>query len=115
MPDDSTKSGYRPPHAGELFKNPDFAQVLRTLGSGGAEAFYTGELVSSFLTQFVCGCRVCTHMCIPNCTAGYIGQAIVDVVQELGGALTMEDLAGAINGTDYPDAMCVNYHGVDVW
>ena len=54
-------------------------------------------------------------MCMPNRTAGYIGQAIVDVVQELGGALTMDDLAGAINGTDYPEAMCVSYHGVDVW
>lgn len=45
VPDDSTKSGYRPPAAGELFKNPSFAKVLRTLGSGGAEAFYTGERV----------------------------------------------------------------------
>ena len=48
-------------------------------------------------------------------TIGYIGREIVKIVQELGGALTMEDLAGAIGGTDFPEAMCVNYHGVDVW
>ena len=39
-----------------------------------------------------------------------MGKAIVDVVQSLGGALTMEDLAA--HSTDYPDALSVNYHGV---
>ena len=27
----------------------------------------------------------------------------------------MEDLKGAVGGTDYPEALSVNYHGVDVW
>ena len=83
VPDGS--GGHRAPAAGEIFANPLFASVLRELGAGGPEAFYTGR----------------------------IGQAIVDVVQGEGGALTMEDLAA--QRTDWPEALCVNYHGVDIW
>ena len=83
VPDGS--GGHRAPGAGEIFANPLFASVLRELGAGGPEAFYTGR----------------------------IGQAIVDVVQGEGGALTMEDLAA--QRTDWPEALSVNYHGVDIW
>lgn len=44
---------------------------------------------------------------------GRIGQALVDVVQANGGALTLEDLA-AHNST-YEDPIHTSYHGIDVW
>lgn len=49
---------------GEVFRNPDMAGVLRELGAGGKEAFYGGR----------------------------IGEAMVKVLREMGGVLTMEDL-----------------------
>lgn len=54
----------KPPKAGEVFRNPDVARVLRDLGARGKEAFY-GDVV---------------------------GSAIVEAVRELGGVLCMEDL-----------------------
>lgn len=52
------------PSAGEVFRNPDMAGVLRELGAGGKEGFYGGR----------------------------IGAAIVKVLQQMGGVLTVEDL-----------------------
>lgn len=52
------------PSAGEVFRNPDMAGVLRELGAGGKEAFYGGR----------------------------IGEAVVEVLREMGGVLTVEDL-----------------------
>lgn len=52
------------PSTGEVFRNPDMAAVLRELGTGGKEAFYGGR----------------------------IGEAMVEVLQKMGGVLTMEDL-----------------------
>ncbi|CAM9949386.1 unnamed protein product, partial [Hapterophycus canaliculatus] len=54
----------KPPSAGEVFRNPDMAGVLRELGSGGKEAFYDGR----------------------------IGKAMVEVLREMGGVLTAADL-----------------------
>ena len=62
----------KPPQAGEVFRNHDMARVLRELGAGGKEAFYEGS----------------------------IGSAIVDVVRELGGVLSMEDLKVSGVGVD---------------
>ena len=55
--------------AGEIYKNPEYAQSLKAIAAGGAKAFYTGE----------------------------IAQAIVDKVQHAPknqGGMTLEDLAG---------------------
>lgn len=52
------------PATGEVFRNPDMAGVLRELGAGGKEAFYGGRVAS----------------------------AVVEVLRELGGAHTLEDL-----------------------
>lgn len=57
------------PAAGEVFRNPDMASVLRELGTGGKDAFYGGR----------------------------IGEAMVEVLRGMGGVLTMEDLK-VING-----------------
>jgi gamma-glutamyltranspeptidase/glutathione hydrolase len=58
--------GGRAPRPGELFRNPEFAATLQSLAEGGYDAFYLGE----------------------------IGRQIVDCVQEAGGPLTRDDLAG---------------------
>ncbi|CAN0387364.1 unnamed protein product, partial [Laminaria digitata] len=52
------------PETGDVFRNPDMAGVLRELGAGGKEAFYGGR----------------------------IGDAMVEMLRELGGVLTTEDL-----------------------
>lgn len=55
----------RTPAAGELFRNPEFAQTLQTLAEDGYDAFYNGP----------------------------IARQIVQCVQEAGGVLTEADLA----------------------
>ena len=55
----------RTPAAGDLFRNPEFAQTLKTLANEGYDAFYTGP----------------------------IAEQIVRSVQEAGGPLTLDDLA----------------------
>ncbi|CAM9163253.1 unnamed protein product [Ascophyllum nodosum] len=74
----------KPPQAGEVFRNHDMARVLRELGAGGKEAFYEGS----------------------------IGSAIVDVVRELGGVLSMEDLKA--HETSFVDPISVEIDGVRV-
>ena len=97
VPDGSAERGFRAPHAGEIFKNPSFAKVLRTLGSGGPEAFYTGY-IGTCVCVCVCVCRASPLSLISpmeklsSLCRVFPGQAIVDVVQELGGALTMYDV-----------------------
>ncbi|HUF27915.1 MAG TPA: gamma-glutamyltransferase [Gemmatimonadaceae bacterium] len=56
--------GMRAPHAGEWFRNPDFARTLRTVASEGPGAMYGGTL----------------------------GRRIADHMREHGGFLTIEDL-----------------------
>ena len=65
---DSVKVWYvngRAPAAGQLFRNPDLARTLRLLQSQGADSFYKGE----------------------------IARAIVSKSKELGGTMTLADLA----------------------
>jgi gamma-glutamyltranspeptidase/glutathione hydrolase len=58
--------GGRAPRPAEIFRNPEFASTLETLAEEGYDAFYRGE----------------------------IGRQIVACVQEAGGVLADEDLAG---------------------
>lgn len=58
------KDGVRAPSAGEIFKNPNLAQTFRTLAKEGKAGFYGGR----------------------------IGEAIVKVLQDLGGYTTIDDL-----------------------
>lgn len=62
--DSSAPDGCRAPRPGELFRNKNLARVFRDLAEGGKKAFYGGET----------------------------GKAIVEVLQQLGGAITLEDL-----------------------
>ncbi|HKQ46205.1 MAG TPA: gamma-glutamyltransferase [Rhizomicrobium sp.] len=36
---------------GEIYKNPDYAQSLRTIAQGGAKAFYTGEIAQAIVDK----------------------------------------------------------------
>ncbi len=62
--DPNTPGGYRAPRAGELYKNPLLAQTLRRLGEHGRAGFYEGP----------------------------VAEAIVKIVSDLGGYLTLADL-----------------------
>ncbi|CAN0093454.1 unnamed protein product [Ectocarpus sp. 8 AP-2014] len=75
----------RTPAAGEVFRNPDMAGVLRELGTGRKEGFYGGR----------------------------IGEAMVKVLQEMGGVLTMEDLKA--HTTAFVEPISVEFAGVRVY
>lgn len=74
------------PRPGQLFRNPQMANVLRSLGElGAADGFY----------------------------GDFPGRSIVEAVQKHGGVMTVEDLAE--HASTYPDPIRVNYRGIDVW
>ncbi|HET6681251.1 MAG TPA: gamma-glutamyltransferase [Gemmatimonadaceae bacterium] len=73
------------PEAGDWFSNPDYARTLRTIASEGPSAFYGGAL----------------------------GKRIVDRVQELGGFITLDDLAHHENTWVTP--ISVPFRGYRVW
>lgn len=62
--DPSAPRGFRSPRPGESYKNPNLGKTFRLLGEKGRPGFYEGP----------------------------VAQAIVDVSQQLGGFLTLEDL-----------------------
>ena len=45
--------------------------------------------------------------------SGRIARAIVDVIQEHGGLLTLDDLRD--HHSTFDDPICVNYKGINVW
>jgi gamma-glutamyltranspeptidase/glutathione hydrolase len=75
----------RGPRAGEIMRIPTLADSLRTLAEEGSRAFYEGR----------------------------IAERIVAVVQEEGGALTMDDLAA--HASQWVEPISIDYRGVRVW
>ncbi len=75
----------RAPQAGEIFSNPGLARTLRRIIEGGKDAFYQGE----------------------------IADAIVSVVQQAGGCLSLEDLATHTSTWEQP--ISTTYRHVRVW
>jgi gamma-glutamyltranspeptidase/glutathione hydrolase len=75
----------RGPRAGEIFRNPGLARAFRAIAEGGKEAYYQGD----------------------------IARSIAQVVQEAGGAMTVEDLAAHESTWDEP--ISTTYRGVRVW
>ncbi len=73
------------PKKGEVFKNPQLANTLRTIGKNGRDAFYKGEMA----------------------------RTMAKFIQEQGGFLSYEDLAN--HKSEWVDPVSVNYRGVDVW
>jgi len=74
----------RAPRAGEIFRQPNLARTLRTLATGGRDAFYKGE----------------------------IARAITDYFQKNGGFITMDDLAA--QKSVWVDPISTNYRGYTV-
>lgn len=77
--------GGRAPRPGQRFVNPDLARSLRALAEEGPEAFYRGE----------------------------IAQAIAATSQELGGLLTLHDLAD--HTSTWVEPIWTDYRGYRVW
>ncbi|EDV19401.1 uncharacterized protein TRIADDRAFT_62141 [Trichoplax adhaerens] len=75
----------KPPKAGEIMKMPNLARTFRELATQGKNGFYSGR----------------------------IANAIVDIVKEHGGLMTLDDLSSHYNTFD--DPICVNYKGINVW
>jgi gamma-glutamyltranspeptidase/glutathione hydrolase len=75
----------RAPHAGEIWRQPNLARTLRTLATGGRDAFYKGE----------------------------IAKAIADYCAKNGGYITLEDLAAT--KSEWVTPISTNYRGYDVF
>lgn len=75
----------RAPRAGEVFRQPNLARTLRTLASGGRDAFYKGE----------------------------IAHAMVDYFQRNGGFITMQDLAA--QKSEWVSPISTEYRGFTVY
>jgi gamma-glutamyltranspeptidase / glutathione hydrolase len=75
----------RAPHAGETFRNPGLARVLRTIADGGADAFYRGEIAAR----------------------------IASAVRGAGGAMTVDDLAA--HESTWQEPISLAYRDARVW
>jgi gamma-glutamyltranspeptidase / glutathione hydrolase len=76
--------GGKPPQAGDVFRNPELAASLETIGRGGRDAFYRGP----------------------------IAHAIADDLKRRGALLTAEDFAA--NHPDWIDPISTTYRGYQV-
>ena len=77
--DDST------PEKGQVFKNPDLANTLRTIVKNGKKGFYEGE----------------------------IAQTIANFLKDQGGFLSYDDLKN--HKSEWIEPVSTNYRGYDVW
>ncbi|MFO8037042.1 MAG: gamma-glutamyltransferase family protein [Anaerolineales bacterium] len=75
----------RSPRSGEVFHNHGLARTFKSIAENGKRAFYEGD----------------------------IAQAIVSVVEEAGGCLTMKDLAD--HQATWEQPICANYRGCNIW
>ncbi len=75
----------RGPNAGEIFRNPNLARTFETVARGGKSAFYRGE----------------------------VAEAIVGVIKEAGGCMSMEDLAS--HESTWEEPISVTYRGLRVY
>ena len=73
------------PQKGEIFKNPQLANTLKTIAKKGREGFYEGP----------------------------IAQTMAEFVQSQGGFLSYDDLAGF--HSEWTPPVSTNYRGYDVW
>jgi gamma-glutamyltranspeptidase/glutathione hydrolase len=77
--------GGRPPHAGEIFRNPELARSLESLAADGARAMYDGA----------------------------VGKAIAADIRRRGGFLTEDDFAA--HTSEWVDPIGTRYRGYDVF
>ena len=76
--------GGGPPAAGTLHRQPELAETLRTIASGGRDGFYTGPVAAD----------------------------MVDHLRARGGLHTLDDFATA--APEYVDPIRTNYRGIDI-
>lgn len=93
-PDDLSPQGLRAPYPGEVFKNANMAKTFRLLAEKGKAGFYEGP----------------------------VADAIVQVVKEQGGVLSLDDLRHhAQTGSQEVDPIAMRFHGqglteaIDLW
>lgn len=75
----------RGPRAGEVFRNPGLARTFRAVAQGGQDAYYKGDIAKS----------------------------IVQVLEQAGGVMALDDLAG--HESTWDEAISTVYRGVRVW
>jgi gamma-glutamyltranspeptidase/glutathione hydrolase len=75
----------RSPNPGEIFRNPNLARTLEMVANGGKSAFYQGA----------------------------IAEAIVRVLREAGGCMSLEDLA--LHESTWEEPISVEYRGLRVY
>ncbi len=75
----------RAPETGEIWKNPNLANTLEKIATGGREVFYKGE----------------------------IAHIIADYMQANGGFISYEDLS--LHSSEWVTPVSTNYRGYDVW
>jgi len=73
------------PKPGEKFKNPGLAKTFKLLAEHGPSVFYQGQ----------------------------IAEAIIEVLRDIGGIMTIEDLAAHTSTWDSP--ISTSYHGYRIW
>jgi gamma-glutamyltranspeptidase / glutathione hydrolase len=85
--DEKAEGGCRAPRPGEIMKNSTLANTFRLLAKHGKKGFYEGS----------------------------VAEALIKVVQDLGGHLTLEDLKNhAEMGSEEPEAISLNFKGQGV-
>ncbi|KAL4776357.1 nucleophile aminohydrolase [Aspergillus nidulans var. acristatus] len=85
--DPKAQDGYRSPLPGEILRNPTMAQTFRSLAANGKKGFYEGR----------------------------IAQEIVNVIQSLGGYMTLDDLkAHAEAGSQETEAISLKFSGQNI-
>nr|CAB3248963.1 gamma-glutamyltranspeptidase 3-like [Phallusia mammillata] len=82
---DKSTGEFFPPKLGQTFKNPTFAQVLKSIAKHGKNGFYKG----------------------------WVADAIVDTVQNMGGFLTHEDLEN--HKSEFVVPISIEYKGFRLW
>ncbi len=83
-PDSAAQNGCRAPKPGELFQNKTLANTFRLVAKHGKSGFYEGP----------------------------VAEALIKVVHDLGGHLTLEDLANHANiGSQEVDAISMKFSG----
>ncbi|KAL4760701.1 gamma-glutamyltransferase family protein [Aspergillus foveolatus] len=85
--DPKAQDGYRSPLPGEILRNPTMAQTFRSLAANGKKGFYEGR----------------------------VAQEIVNVIQSLGGYMTLDDLkAHAETGSQETEAISLKFSGQNI-
>ncbi|XP_019720280.1 uncharacterized protein LOC109512748 isoform X2 [Hippocampus comes] len=74
-----------PPKQGQVFRNPALARTLKELGEHGKAAFYQGR----------------------------VAQAIIDIIVQHGGVMTLDDLSS--HDSDVVSPISTKYKGVRLW